>query len=763
MELARLVQEAVQVMRDGDGDRGGAELLAQLDQQLSASLNAGQLPKEVERKRLQAIMQALHRALPGGGVPVDFKTNHNGRVSVGGEIILVATEDSQGLIPALRVAGFRVRRLSTLTEVRATVAQTTPVAALVDMDCDEGSLLAGINMIAKGNDRVDFNSPVFFISERSDLMARLEAVSAGGQGYFTKPIDVPLLLEALKGRLGRELLQGRVLIVADTSKEAREMALVLEARGMVTQTVDQPMEVVHCLYRFRPDLILLDLNLREVNGLELAKAVRQYSDFDPTPIILISAQSDVNHRLTALAVGIDDLLGKPVVADCLVKTVSGRLRRTQIFHQKLARLNQKETISGLYHRRYFLTQLQRLLAEVGNDNSSVALMLITLDNLRAMAGRDVVSFDHVVEQAAGRLRASLAPGQLAARFSDTIFTVLCDTAEREKLLDSALKVRIALEANPYWVAGEPIRLRTSIGISIAEKGQRHVQSLIQQADLACSSAWVAGGEHIQIYHPQANPKVQASQQKSLLEDIHDAVQQQRMNLVFQPIVSMQGDPAERYEVLLRMYKEGEEILPETVFGLTQRHRLGMVLDRWVIGQSIRVLRERQSRIQATTLFVNVSPAVLRDEEFANWLKAGLEKTGVPAGRLVLEMTEETAEQNLQVLREFLEKVRPLGCGFSLDRFSGSEKSLELLKKIPVNYVKLDAHFAKDLAENRQKQQQLKNLAQELSALGLTTIAGNIEKLPTLFALWSCGVNYVQGFFLQQPHAEMNYDFTSGAF
>jgi hypothetical protein len=87
---------------------------------------------------------------------------------------------------------------------------------------------------------------------------------------------------------------------------------------------------------------------------------------------------------------------------------------------------------------------------------------------------------------------------------------------------------------------------------------------------------VAGGEHIQIYNPQADPKLQTSQQQHLLDDIREAVQQQRMNLMFQPIVSMQGDQGERYEVLLRMHKEGRELLPETVFGVTQRHRLGMV-------------------------------------------------------------------------------------------------------------------------------------------------------------------------------------------
>ena len=762
-ELAQAVQDAGQVTQNLDGCEWSAELLMQLNQQLSTALTAVQLPREADRERLQGILRALRQASPQGDLPLDIKTSRSRRLSASGEILLVASDDAQKLTSELRGVGFRVRHLSTLAEVRAALAETTPVAAIIDMDCHEGALLAGINMIARDKDRVDLKAPAFFISERGDLMARLEAVSAGGEGYFTKPVDISQLLAALNDQLRREYVSGRVLIVDDTPKEAREMALVLEARGMVVQTLDRPIEITQVLYRFQPDLLLLDLELREISGLELARAIRQYPDFDNLPIILLSAQADINRRLAGLDVGADDLLGKPVAADYLFKAVSHRLRRVQTLHHKLVQLNQKDTISGLYNRRYLLKQLQLLLAETKNNNSSIAVMLITLDNLRTLAARDLAAFDPIVEQAAGRLRASLAAGQRAARFGDAIFAILCNTGDRQVLLDSARTIRNALETDPYRVGGDSFQLRTSIGISVVEKEEVNVQSLIQQADLACSSAWVAGGDHIQIYHPQAIPKVQAAQQKSVLEDIREAVQQQRMNLVFQPIVSMQGDPAERYEVLMRMYKEGQELLPETVFGATQRHRLGMVLDRWVVGQSIRLLRERQNRVQSTTLFVNISPAVLRDSEFATWLKAGLEKTGVAAGKLVFEMAETTAEQHLLELCEFLDKVKPLGCAFSLERFSGSEQSLELLKKLPVDYVKLDGDFARDLVEDKNKQQQLKTLAQELNTLGLTTIAGNIEKLPTLFALWNCGVNYVQGFFLQQPHAEMNYDFTSGAF
>ena len=119
-----------------------------------------------------------------------------------------------------------------------------------------------------------------------------------------------------------------------------------------------------------------------------------------------------------------------------------------------------------------------------------------------------------------------------------------------------------------------------------------------------------------------------------------------MTLLFQPVVSLRGDTTERYEVLLRMRnREGWELLPETVFALVKHHRIGMVLDRWVIAHSIRVLRERQARGQSVILFINISLTILQDEALLTWLQGGLSKTGVPAASLVFEMTETTADLN----------------------------------------------------------------------------------------------------------------------
>jgi EAL domain-containing protein (putative c-di-GMP-specific phosphodiesterase class I) len=199
-------------------------------------------------------------------------------------------------------------------------------------------------------------------------------------------------------------------------------------------------------------------------------------------------------------------------------------------------------------------------------------------------------------------------------------------------------------------------------------------------------------------------------------------------------------------------------LPETVFSLVKRHRIGMVLDRWVIAHSIRVLRERQMRGQSVVLFVNISPTILQDEELLGWLEGGLQKTGVSADRLVFEMTETTAELYQSVLEPFLGRLKGLGCGVSLDRFSGHERSQALAKSLGANYVKLDGRFAHDLLNDKTRQEQLTEITRTLSGLGMTTVVTGVEDAITLPTLWSCGIDYVQGFFLQRPHTEMSYDF-----
>ncbi len=778
--LLRATQDLLALARPHPEQRRIMGLAERLEQQINGCLEKGELPRGAERERLIAIVDALCRAAPLNDphthrpietitTPLFSQRPHSeprstppNRLTQPPLLWLVASEAADDLARRLQQrSGLQTWRCAALEQARQRLTDSPPaeppVALIVDLDvADPAALLADIAALRP---QLAPDIPLFFLTERSDITARIEAVRAGGAGYFTKPVDLPMLLEALDERVLKPLNQ-RILIVDDHLPSAREVARWLEQRGMVTQVLAQPPYILPVLRNFQPNLLILSLDLKDIDGLELAQTIQQHELFRELPLVLLSAQTDIAPALSMTTLSGEALLGKPPHPESLFAAVARRLRQGRGLHHKFNQLSHRDTVSGLYNRPYFLAYLERVLVATAANTQSVAIMLITLDNLRGLESLDVAAADDVIEQAAKRLQAVLGPDAIAARFGDAVFTVLLGFSRQEALPATAQAVQTALETDPYRLASGHFSLRTSIGISIASPDLREAAVLIQQADLACGMARESKDARVYVHHGQpAEPDAANSQQRRLLEEIREAVQQQRMNLLFQPIVSLRGDPTERYEVLLRMRnREGWELLPETVFGLVKRHRLGMVLDRWVIAHSIRVLRERQIRGQTVVLFINLSPTIVQDEELLNWLDGGLRKTGVPAAALVFEMTETTAELYQATFQPFLNQLKALGCGISLDHFSGHGRSQALAQALGADYVKLDARFAHDLLNDKTRQQQLSDLARTLSTQGMTIIVTGIEDATTLPVLWSCGIDYVQGFFLQRPHTDMSYDF-----
>ena len=788
--LQRAAQEVLALTQPRTDCRKIAVLAERLDQQIGECLAQGELPRGAERERLIAVVDALCRAMPG--TDTSIRTTKPGAASPPAEARTVPLfsrwEKSERSKPAAGVApsvapllwlvgpesvrelgrkleqrgGYQVQRPTNLTETLAWLTQgQPPVALLVDLDYSADSHQTTLQQIANLRQVLPPDVPLLFLADRGDITARLDAVEAGGAGYFLKPVDVPLLLEALDERVLKPLHQ-RVLIVDDALSSAREIARWLESRGIVTQVLAQPLLILQALSNFQPNLLLLSLDLKETDGLALTQAVHQHELFRELPLVLLSAQADIGPRLAAASLSGEALVGKPLNPELLFTAVAKRLRQGQGLHRKFSQLSNRDTVSGLYNRPYFLARLERALVATAANAQPAAIMLIALDNLRAVESQDVAAADEVIEQAACRLKTALGPDPIAARFGDAIFMVLLGFTTQEALLATARAVQTSLENDPYRLTSGDTQLRTSIGISVASPTLREAAPLIQQADLACGMARDSKDKEARIYihHGRsAEQEVDHSRQRRLMEEIREAVQQQRMTLLFQPIVSLRGDTTERYEVLLRMRNhEGWELLPETVFALVKRHRIGMVLDRWVIAHSIRVLRERRARGHAAILFINISPTILQDEELLNWLQGGLSKTGVPAASLVFEIAETTAELNKQALLPFLRGLKELGCGLSLDHFSGHERAQTLVQFLQVDYVKLGTSFTQNLLNDKQRQQQLGVLARTLAAVGVTTIVTGIEDAMTLPALWSCGIDYVQGFFLQRPHTDMSYDF-----
>ena len=762
--LARLAQDMVQHAQGRD-DQRLLNLVTQLEAHVKRNAAAGDLPPETERQRLTALIDALRFILITNSGGVDEEPRTRPLLAAQPEVFLIAPGEKPPLLTKLEDCGYRARHLNNLDDAEQRLHERIPGAIVVDVDFPEGAN-ATLALIAKLRAETNLRAPVLFLAERNDMTARLEAVQAGGAAYFNKPFDNDELIAILRELLLPQTSEGyyRVLIVNDRPTEAWEMAGAFEEHGITPRVVIQPLQVLQDIYRFRPDLLLIDLDLKEVSGPELAQVIAQHRDFDILPMILMCFPTDMAHYLAHLDAPGASLLMKPAPTSYLCWEVKQRLRRARALRVKMSQLSDNDAISGLYNRRRFMILLERELEAIGLRLQTLTVIFIMLDNLRAIRdSAGVATADEVVGQAAIRARSILTADQPAARFSDSIITVLAPNLFGEAPLKLARRLRDALETGFYKVGEQALLLRTSIGIASANDHSQDHLMLIQRADSACGLARENKGERIYLQQsaPLAERDQEISSRARIIEQVREIIEREWLWLVFQPVASMRGDTNERYEALLRLRdRQGQDMVPGSVFGVVYNHELGQALDRWVIAHALDMLRQRQ---QATTLFIKILPVTLQDKTLVGWLREHLEQTGVEAQRLVFEIAEATAERHLRDMFAFLSGIKLLGCGFCLDRFGRGADSLNLLKNLGADYVKLDMHFVNNLSKDSKKQAQLKELVQNLASLGAATIIGGVEDVQTMPILWSLGVDLIQGFFLQHPYREMSYDFAGGAF
>ncbi len=759
--LARLAQDMAQQVQQ-HGDERLASLISQLEHHVKSCAVAGEIPRESDRQRLTALIDALRHTWVSEEGAQEPRTRP--LLAPLPEIFLIAPDEQPPLLAKLADSGYRVRRIGGLVEAEQRLRERAPAAIILDVDFPEGPE-AAMAVIAASRGQIGSREQVLFLAERNDMAARLDAVRAGGSAYFSKPYDSDEVLNMLRELLLPQTAQNyyRVLIVNDQPTEAWEMAGVLEEQGISSKVVIQPLQILQEIHRFRPDLLLIDLDLKEISGSELAGAIAQHRDFDILPMILLCFPVDVAHYLMSLNAPGASLLTKPAPTSYLCWEVKQRLQRARAMRMKLSTLTENDPVSSLFNRRRYLVLLERALETLGLRTQSLAVVFVMLENLRSIRdSAGVATADEVVGQAASRLRLVLNPEQPAARFSDAILAVLVPNLLGEPLLKLTRRLRDVLEKGFYKVGEQALLLRTSIGIAVAtERGQDHLV-LIQQADSACGLARDVKSERIYLQQKALPAKLdqEASSRTRMLDQVQEIVDHQRLWLVFQPIASMRGETEERYEVLLRLRdREGQEVVPGSVFGVVHSHPLGVTLDRWIIGQALEMLQQQAT----TTLFIKILPVTLRDRSFSGWLREQLEQTGVEGRSLVFEVAETTAERGLRDMFAFLSGIKILGCGFCLGRFGQGSDSLGLLKNLGADYVKLDMYFVNNLAKDPKKQMQLQNLVQGLEALGAATIIGGVEDIKTMPILWSLGVDLIQGFFLQQPYREMSYDFSGTAF
>jgi EAL domain-containing protein (putative c-di-GMP-specific phosphodiesterase class I) len=270
---------------------------------------------------------------------------------------------------------------------------------------------------------------------------------------------------------------------------------------------------------------------------------------------------------------------------------------------------------------------------------------------------------------------------------------------------------------------------------------------LQAAVKSARAATAAGGNRL-LRPEQAGERSDLDEaDRSWAGRIKSALMANRFRLVQQPIASLVGDSAAMVDLVVRMLDDkGEEVLPSEFLAAAQRTDLLKNIDRWVVGAAMSYCAARKPH----RVFVRLSRDSMRDQTLGTWLQQQVRASGVDPQQLVFELQSELATSHLKETKELQGLLRHLGFELAIENFGAGRDPAQLLAHVPARYVKIDGALMQGLANDRSLQEQVKGLVEQARAHGATTIAERVEDANTMAVLWQLGVEFVQGYFVNNP-------------
>ena len=428
--------------------------------------------------------------------------------------------------------------------------------------------------------------------------------------------------------------------------------------------------------------------------------------------------------------------------------------------EKLKEISSQDLLTGLYNRSHFTQELDKVMQWAVTQSKTAALAYIQLDNFASVQSDiGIAGADMVLADIATLIRETLPEGTILARFGDEIFTALIKEKSLEDGRAIAESVRGAVEDHLSEVQERTVQVTASIGITLISENTDDAEEIITRAHQASEQVREDNplGNGVSVFDPASVKKIDPSDTGAVVQD---AIDKGLFKLLFQPVIDLRGGSGELYEAFLRMVDEdGKEVSPSDFLGAASQQDLSEKIDRWVILQSIKLLSDHRANGHDTKLIINITGESLKDQTLLPWLSVALKAARMPSDAIVFQFAENDATTYLKQAKDFTRGLKELHCKISISRFGCALNPFNTLKHLEVDYLKVDGSFMKDIGSDESREA-LKEMVAAAHAQGKLTIAPFVESAAILSTLWQIGVNYIQGYYLQAPTEQMNYDFSS---
>ncbi len=430
---------------------------------------------------------------------------------------------------------------------------------------------------------------------------------------------------------------------------------------------------------------------------------------------------------------------------------------------QLQQIKNQDLATGLHNKNYLVEQLEISVDKAVDGKANSALVYIAIDDFleTVQAKLSVSSIDAVLSNIAHYALTLVNEDDTLCRFGEDAFMLLTPQANADKVLEKAETLGKQLRDYIVDIEGSTLQFNYALGIAIINETTANSDTPVAHAMKALElvRADIAKGEDTiaRIYEPETTKKVKSV--KNITATIQKALDQNRFLLLYQPILSLRGSDQEHYEVQMRLLDDnGTEISPEDFLeSAAQINAMGKI-DRWVVLESIKVLAARRAEGHKTRLIINLSGESLCDTTLAPWLAVAFKAAKLPADSLIFQVTEMDVNDHLNLAKSFTKQIVELGAACSLSHFGCTLNPFNALTHVDVQYVKVDGSFTQELQSGSGEPAALSDLVGKLHQEDKITIVPFVENAGILSKLWQSGVHYIQGYYLQGPSPEMNYDF-----
>ena len=536
-----------------------------------------------------------------------------------------------------------------------------------------------------------------------------------------------------------------LLIVDDQVTDLRVLSIAVRdlADVYVARSGREALEIAR---QCRPDVVLLDIEMPGMNGFEVCRALKSDPELLDAAVIFVSSHTQTDDELHALECGGVDFIQKPLN----IPVARAHIKAHIALRNEAKRLANHDALTGLPNRILLQDRTEQALQKARRNHGRVAMLLLDLDNFKEIndsMGHSVG--DLVLQEVASRLsRALRVVDTVSRQGGDEFILLLPEVIGFDAVGDFAERI-LATISSPFLIQANRYDLSASIGISVFPEDSDDLESLYRHADSAMYQAKLSGRNRFCFFSPHIESSMRA---RHLLErHMRTALEDGVFEVFYQAKVDARQNQIIGMEALIRWRNhDGILVSPADFIPLAEETGLIIPIGKYVLLQACndaKVLRELGHDI---SISVNISVVQFREESFLDMVKGVLVESGLEAESLELEITEGVLARDIDNARESLFHLKALGVRISIDDFGTGYSSLAYLKRFPIDVLKIDQGFVRDMLTDKSDSAIIEAIIKLGQALGLELVAEGVETQEQAEALLGLGCQIMQGYLYCRP-------------